>query len=78
MMSKAEVPLGSTDVSAEAKKRSQVKAANLEEKVAGGRGAQTSVSVLGPVMWVERTKDNKYRIVAAFKLQVKIDAFEKG
>jgi len=55
-----------------------VKAANLEEKVAGGRGAQTSVSVLEPVMWIERTKDNKYRIVATFKLQVKIDAFEKG
>ncbi|PMD31769.1 hypothetical protein L207DRAFT_640588 [Hyaloscypha variabilis F] len=78
MMSKAELPPGSTHVSAEAKKRSQVKAGNLEEKVAGGRGAQTSVSVLEPVMWIERTKDNKYRIVATFKLQVKIDAFEKG
>lgn len=59
--------------------RSHIKQLFLREKVAGGRGANTTVSVLKPVMWIERT-DNKefYRIVCNFDLQVKIHAFEKG
>ncbi|KAL5330677.1 hypothetical protein ACEPPN_000196 [Leptodophora sp. 'Broadleaf-Isolate-01'] len=63
------------------KQRSHVKPVELLENVSGGRGAHTAVSVLEPVMSIERT-DNKerpeYRIVAYFKLQVKIHAFEKG
>jgi len=49
--------------------------------VSGGRGAQTSVSVLDPTMWIERTdseKNPEFKIVAYFQLQVKIHAFDKG
>jgi len=53
----------------------------LLESVSGGRGAQTSVSVLEPTMWIERTdsKTNpEFKIVAYFQLQVKVNAFDKG
>jgi hypothetical protein len=53
----------------------------LVDNVSGGRGAQTSVSVLEPTMWIERSDNKKnpeYRIVAYFQLQVKIHAFDKG
>lgn len=60
--------------------KSNVKSLELPESVAGGRGAHTAVSVLDPVMAIERTDDKnpEYRIVAHFKLQIKIRAFEKG
>lgn len=50
----------------------------LHESVGGGRGRHTAVSVLNPYMRIERTDDAQYRIIATFKLQVKIHAFEKG
>jgi hypothetical protein len=65
----------------------------LWENVAGGRGAYTTVSVLEPMMRIERTnkegyhnkehhqeefREEEYRIVVNFNLQVKIHAFEKG
>lgn len=50
----------------------------LQENVGGGRGRHTTISVLDPYIRIERTDDNQYRIIATFKLQVKIHAFEKG
>jgi hypothetical protein len=55
----------------------------LQENVAGGRGRNTTVSVLAPSITIERTKtedpkESEYRIIATFNLQVKIHAFEKG
>ncbi|KAF4624927.1 hypothetical protein G7Y89_g13242 [Cudoniella acicularis] len=50
---------------------------DLSESVGVGRGAHPTVSVLEPVMCIERTETD-FRIVARFKLQVKIHAFEKG
>lgn len=57
---------------------SQIKKLYLHENVAGGRGRHTTVSVLEPTMWIERTKEDDYRIVCRFDLQFKIHAFEKG
>ena len=68
-------------------KRSNILDLLLDENVAGGRAAHTSISVLEPVMRIERTGDRsdpkhappeEYRIVLNFKLQVKIHAFDRG
>jgi hypothetical protein len=58
--------------------QSQLHPINLQESVGVGRGAHTTVSVLDPLVWIERTEDDHYRIVATFNLQIKIHAFEKG
>ncbi|KAK0653171.1 hypothetical protein B0T16DRAFT_407525 [Cercophora newfieldiana] len=52
----------------------------LLENVGGGRSKNLSVSVLQGVLRVERAADRhkSFRIVAAFRLQVKIHEFEKG
>jgi hypothetical protein len=61
--------------------KSHIQPLELLENVAGGRGAHTTFSILEPEMTIERTDSKEYpeyRIVAYFKLQVKIHAFEKG
>lgn len=63
------------------KNQSWINKLYLDENVAGERGSHTTVSVLEPVMWIERTIEGHqwyYRIVCRFDLQVKIHAFEKG
>jgi hypothetical protein len=62
-------------------KPKEVPTFELLENVSGGRGTHSTVSVLEPTISIERTnsKENpEFRIVAFFKLQVKIHAFEKG
>ncbi|CZR67348.1 uncharacterized protein PAC_17247 [Phialocephala subalpina] len=65
----------------ELRHESHIKSVELLENISGGRGAHTTVSVLDPVISIERTdsKENpELRIVAYFKLQIKIHTFEKG
>lgn len=58
--------------------QSNIQPVELDENVGGGRGANTTISVLVPEIRIERTKKEKYLIVVTFTLQVKIHAFEIG
>ena len=71
---------GNTSLSSEKKvpNQSNIQSVELDENVGGGRGANTTVSVLVPEIRIERTKKEKYLIVVTFTLQVKIHAFEIG
>jgi len=62
------------------KKYERIDELPLHDNIGGGMSANTSVSVLGGVVRIERAEDKaeSYRIVAAFHLQVKIHSFEKG
>ena len=65
---------------------SPVRTFSLSENISGGRGANTTVSVLEPEIRIERGQrgpsedeaEAYYRIILFFKLQVKIHAFERG
>jgi hypothetical protein len=57
-------------------RESHVRHIPLLEEIEGGKGKYTTVSVLEPSVRIERTKEGDYRIIAFFKLQVEIHAFD--
>jgi hypothetical protein len=58
-------------------KISPVDAVDLAEKISPVRGDYTTISILKPVMYVERTADKFYRITTSFTLEVGIIGFHQ-
>jgi hypothetical protein len=54
-----------------------VKPVDLTEKISPVCGDYTTISILKPVMYVERTADKFYRITTSFTLEVGIIGFHQ-